>query len=129
MIRFISHPEVVIDPSVPVPDWGLWRFVSEPLFYLSGRRANAVKDLDVAEQFGDRATFEGLTHHEPALQLRIGEREQGMVLLDRDRHRIRRRLAQLSPGRIGHVGEHRANLRVRRESPGRDRRTRSRNDP
>lgn len=23
MIRFISHPEVVIDPKVPVPDWGL----------------------------------------------------------------------------------------------------------
>ena len=23
MIRFISHPEVVIDPAVPVPDWGL----------------------------------------------------------------------------------------------------------
>jgi broad specificity phosphatase PhoE len=23
VIRFISHPEVVIDPRVPVPDWGL----------------------------------------------------------------------------------------------------------
>jgi broad specificity phosphatase PhoE len=23
MIRFISHPEVVIDPQVPVPEWGL----------------------------------------------------------------------------------------------------------
>ena len=23
MIRFISHPEVVIDPAVPVPEWGL----------------------------------------------------------------------------------------------------------
>ena len=43
---------------------------------LVGAGANAVEDLNVAQQIGQRAAVERLAHHEPALKLGVREREQ-----------------------------------------------------
>ena len=38
-VYFVTHPEVVVDPQIPVPDWGLspvgWKRIEACLLYTS----------------------------------------------------------------------------------------------
>ena len=63
-VHFVTHPEVTVDPAVPVPDWGLSRLGLARLEAFCGRaELTAVTDVvasgerkarDCAEMFGAR---------------------------------------------------------------------------
>ena len=82
MAWFVTHPEVAIDPAVPVPDRGLsaagrlratWPVVALPRFYLAGVPITGAGDRPRGDG-SHRLAFGRATGRLPSLRRRSGDR-------------------------------------------------------